>query len=222
MRAPGPELLLLIGTLCLSACGGRALPGDDDSGAPGTGEAWRAPDAGPVLDLAVTGPDLAFGPDPWGRCSPGQRMWCDGLVYDGWGLVDCDSQTGRWKTKVVNGKTVIDCREDLAAGRRPSTLCACYHFFTNFGCCERPSCILEPGESGQICPPSPGGLCDYCNPLSPECKPGAACVTSNSHESFCAGDCAATPCPAGYDCMMVKLKAGTTRQCVPSDLSCYY
>jgi len=232
MRAPGPELLLLIGATLLTGCDGRALPGTEDADAPGTGDAWRTPDAwripdaGQSLDLApiVPGPDLAFHPDPWAKCAPGQRMWCDGPVYDGWGLVECDPATGHWKTTVVNGKTTIDCREDLAAGTRPNTLCACYHLFTNFSCCERPDCILEPGESGQICPPSPGKLCDYCNPLQPECvETDAKCVTTNSHESFCARLCsAAAPCPSGYVCMTIKLKQGSTQQCVPSDFSCYY
>lgn len=150
-------------------------------------------------------------------------MWCDGLVYSGWGQVECDPATGMWKAKVVNGKTYIDCRESLAGGKVPATPCACYHFFFNPACCETPGCVVPAGSSGQICPPSPGELCDYCNPLNPGCKPDAKCIVTNSHESFCGQSCESAPCPAGFNCMSIKLKTGdTTQQCVPADLSCFH
>jgi hypothetical protein len=230
MRAARPELLLLIWGFLLPACGGRALPGVLDGGASPMGEVWLPPDAGAPDDTAsrpapdlYSFPDLSWGPDPFAQCTAGQRMWCDSLVYDGWGWVECDPATGRWKTQVANGKTVLDCHAS-PGGERPNTVCACYHFFTNFSCCERPDCILEPGQSGQVCPPSPGQLCNYCNPLQPECvETDAKCVTTNAHESFCARLCsAAAPCPTGYACMTVKLKQGSTQQCVPSDFSCLY
>ena len=108
-------------------------------------------------------------------------------------------------------------------GKVPDTVCACYHYFPNLSCCERVDCVVPPGTSGQICPASQGQLCDHCSPLKPECvEPGARCIVTNAHETFCGRDCANQPCPAGYTCMTIKLKAGTTQQCVPSDMSCYY
>jgi hypothetical protein len=107
--------------------------------------------------------------------------------------------------------------------RRPDTLCACYYFFTNFSCCEQPDCVLPPGTKGQICPPSKGGLCDYCNPqVKDDCKEaGAKCIVTNSHEMFCGRECSSSaPCPAGYSCLTVKQQTGTTQQCVPSSHSC--
>jgi len=163
-------------------------------------------------------------PAPGSTCEPGDRMWCDGLVYSGWGQVACDPATGTWETTTrKNGKVLLDCREDLAGGKVPDTVCACYHYFLNTSCCERVDCVVPQGTSGQVCPPSLGKLCDPCNPLNPECvEPGAKCVVTNAHETFCVRDCADQPCPAGYDCMTVKLKVGTTKQCVPVDMSCYY
>ncbi len=170
----------------------------------------------------VDGPPQPPPPYP-GLCKVGQRMWCDGLVYGGLGQVQCDPATGKWKSKMVNGKKWIDCSESLAGGKRPNTVCACYHFFFNPACCEQIDCVVPPGTSGQICPPSPGKLCDYCNPLKPECsEPGAKCINTNTHETFCGRDCATQKCPSRYTCMTIKLQIGTTKQCVPNDLSCYY
>lgn len=162
-------------------------------------------------------------PKPGQKCKVGDRMWCDGLVYCGWGQVMCDPKTNTWKTTTINGKTMLDCKESLAGGKVPNTVCACYHYFYNPACCERTDCIVPPGTSGQVCPKSKGKLCDYCNPQKPECvEPGAKCIVTNAHETFCGRSCASKPCPAGYTCMTVKLKIGKTKQCVPSDYSCYY
>jgi hypothetical protein len=163
-------------------------------------------------------------PKPGDACIVGAKMWCDGLQYCGWGQVMCDPATGKWKTKNVGGKEILDCQE-LSTGERPNTVCACYHFFFNPGCCERPDCIIPAGSNGQICPPSKGGLCDYCNPLTQgDCKAtGAKCIVTNNHETFCGQLCSASaPCPSGYNCMVVKLQVGNTNQCVPTDFSCYY
>ncbi|MFZ5785281.1 MAG: hypothetical protein ACOY3Y_02460 [Acidobacteriota bacterium] len=164
-------------------------------------------------------------PKPGDKCIVGEKMWCDGLQYCGWGQVMCDPKTGKWTTKLdANGKEILDCNE-LATGERPNTVCACFHFFFNPSCCERPDCIVPPGTNGQICPQSKGGLCDYCNPQKSECKePQAKCIVTNAHETFCGKLCGPTaPCPAGYQCMVVKLNGGqTTNQCVPADYSCYY
>ena len=161
-------------------------------------------------------------PTPGSKCAPGTKMWCDGLQYCGWGQVPCLA-SGKWKTKMVAGKEVLDCQE-LSNGARPNTVCACYHFFFNANCCERPDCIVPTGSKGQICPKSGGKLCDYCNPQKPECvENGAKCIVTNSHETFCGRLCSTTQgCPAGYKCTMVKLKVGTTYQCIPADYSCYY
>jgi len=157
-------------------------------------------------------------------CKPGERMWCDGLVYDGWGQVECDPATGLWRAKTVNGKQMIDCSESLAGGKVPDTLCACYSFFFNPSCCERIDCVVPPeGAGGQVCAKSAGELCDYCNPMSPECvEPGAKCIVTNASETFCGRECATLPCPPGHTCTTVKLKIGTTKQCIPHDFSCYY
>jgi hypothetical protein len=159
-------------------------------------------------------------------CSTGEKMWCDGLQYCGWGQVSCDTTTGTWKTTTVNGKKVLDCVE-LSSGIRPNTTCACYHYFFNPACCERPDCIVPSGSSGQVCKASAGQLCDYCNPLnSGECKgSNAVCIVTNSHETFCGQYCdptSASACPSGYKCMTVKQKVGSTNQCIPSDYSCFY
>ena len=161
-------------------------------------------------------------PTPGSKCIPGTRMWCDGLQYCGWGQVKC-MPNGKWETKVINGKTVLNCQE-LASGIRPNTVCACYHFFYNPNCCERPDCIVPSGSKGQICPKSAGALCDYCNPLKPTCKGiGAKCIVTNAHETFCGKLCVTDlGCPAGYKCMTVKLQVGSTKQCIPADYSCYY
>lgn len=162
---------------------------------------------------------------PDGHCLPGDRMWCDGPVYDGWGQVECDPKTGMWKTTIINGKSMIDCQEALADGHRPNTVCACYSFFTHFSCCERLDCVVPAGTQGQICPPSSGELCAHCNPLASECvEPGARCITTNAMESFCGRDCSSNPCPSGYTCMDIDTKGSedSTRQCVPEGLSCYF
>jgi hypothetical protein len=158
------------------------------------------------------------------ECIVGEKMWCDGLLYCGWGQVECDPATGKWKKTIKNGKEVLDCTE-LKNQERPNTVCACYHFYFNPMCCERPDCIIPSGSKPQICAPSKGGLCDYCNPQKPECKqPDSRCVITNDHETFCGQGCGAgKPCPAGYQCMAYKLSNGLpTNQCVPSDFSCYF
>ena len=155
-------------------------------------------------------------------CKEGHRMWCDGLQYGGWGHARC-TPAGKWETRMQNGKAVLDCKEQ-SGGQRPDTRCACYHFYLNPDCCERPDCIVPAGGAGRVCPKSAGALCDHCNPVNPECAGDQArCIVTNAHETFCGSLCSdAKPCPAGYSCMEVKLKVGKTKQCVPADFSCYY
>lgn len=156
------------------------------------------------------------------KCKKGHRMWCDGLQYSGWGQVRC-LDSGSWATKMVNGKSILDCQE-MSSDTRPDTRCACYHFFLNTDCCERPDCIVPAAGAGRICPKSAGALCDHCNPMNPECvESQAKCIVTNAHETFCGRLCSdAKPCPTGYQCMSVKLKVGSTKQCIPADYSCYY
>jgi len=156
-------------------------------------------------------------------CLPGEKRWCDSLSYGGWGQVECDPATGKWAIRSdANGNASLDChaRED---GRRANTHCACYFSYFAPECCERPDCVVPEGSSGQICPASKGQLCDYCNPQDAECQePGARCVTTSHHESFCGRDCTdGAPCPPGYICQELNLLAGNAFQCVPTDFSCY-
>lgn len=155
-------------------------------------------------------------------CLPGTLRWCDGLQYCGWGQVTCGAD-GTWPTKELNGELMLDCVE-LSSGRRPNTVCGCYHFYYNPDCCERPDCMVPQGTSGQLCGKSGGGLCSYCNPQNPECiEAEARCVVTDQHETFCGRGCStATPCPTGYICQQLKLLTGFDHQCVPEDFSCYY
>ncbi|MCK5798864.1 MAG: hypothetical protein KAI47_16845 [Deltaproteobacteria bacterium] len=159
-------------------------------------------------------------PKPGETCAPGTKMWCDGLQYCGWGQVEC-LPDGSWPTKVFNGKSIIDCKE-VATGERPNTVCACYHFYYNPACCERPDCLVPKGSQGQICPKSAGKLCDYCNPQKSECnETGAYCIVTNTMETFCGKGCTINgDCPTGYTCVLIPKKAN--KQCIPSDFSCYY
>ena len=168
-------------------------------------------------------PDSVQPPPPFGgKCKPGTRMWCDEYNYSSWGQANC-LPSGKWETTMINGKQVLKC-QGSAQGRRPNTACACYHYFFNSNCCERPDCIVPTGSKGQICPKSAGKLCDHCDPSKPECSDsGSQCVVTNAHETYCGTLCAsATDCPPQYKCLTVKLKQGTTKQCIPSDYSCYY
>ncbi len=158
-------------------------------------------------------------------CLVGQRMWCSDSQYSGWGRAECDPTTGRWRTVIRSSGEEIDCH-GFADGLRPDTLCACYHFYYNPACCERPDCVIPEGATGQICPQSPGRLCDYCNPQNPECTgEGARCVVTDSHETFCSQACDLDDpgsCPEGFACMEISLQSGIIQQCVPEDRSCYY
>lgn len=166
-------------------------------------------------------------PTPWvapdERCTPGQKRWCDDILYSGWGQATC-LPSGRWPTKTVNGKQLLDC-QGSADGRRPDTLCACYSFFVNPRCCERVDCLVatrdDGSESSQVCPKSEGKACDYCNPQKPECQAAdAQCLVTNANETFCAEPCGpGESCPQGYACTAIKNKPRS--YCVPSDFSCY-
>ncbi|MCC6751942.1 MAG: hypothetical protein IT371_30085, partial [Deltaproteobacteria bacterium] len=80
---------------------------------------------------------------PGTECIPGQKMWCDGEQYCGWGMVECLAD-GKWKSKLVNGRRVIDCQE-RSDGKRPNTPCACYNVYFEPKCCEQANCILPAG-----------------------------------------------------------------------------
>lgn len=140
-------------------------------------------------------------PNPGSECLPNQKRWCDGIETCGFGIVECDSATGKWKRTTKNGKTILDCHE-APDGRRPNTECACHFTWWNEDCCETPDCILPEGTNGQICPASPGEQCDYCNPENSECTSGKKCYLSQqTGENFCAIDCSTTKqCPTGTKC----------------------
>jgi hypothetical protein len=168
-------------------------------------------DAGPAPDSGNTGPPppLPPGVKSGSKCVPGTTIWCDGSTYCGWGQMTCPPN-GTWPSLAA-------CKE-LPDGRRPNTPCACYHFYYNPMCCETPDCVVPAGSNGQICPESAGKLCDYCNPLKPECESGAKCIITTSNESFCGQPCSASnPCPSGYTCK----GSNKGSQCYPSDGSCY-
>jgi hypothetical protein len=156
-------------------------------------------------------------------CLPGEKKWCAGtLQYDGWSIVECNPVKMKWNMIFTGSGYAYDCHE-LSEDRRPNTMCACYHFYANSSCCETPDCVIPAGTDGQICPPSPGNICDYCNPQKSECKePGAKCLVTNTHETFCGRDCSTQVCPTGYVCQTITLQTGTAHQCVPDDFSCYY
>jgi hypothetical protein len=159
---------------------------------------------------------------PGGLCIPGQRQWCDGPVYDGPAQQLCYAASGQ-----DPGPGEFGPCQELAAPFQPNTLCACYHFFFDHTCCERLDCVVPrfvDGKPGQVCPPSPGQLCDYCNPTTPECtEAGARCLVTNAHETFCGQRCSPSePCPSNFMCVEVKVSGGvTSQQCVSQDLSCY-
>lgn len=147
-------------------------------------------------------------------------------MYSGWGITTCTAE-GRWPTRTMNGKQIYDCQE-LSDGRRPDTLCACYHFYVNFSCCERADCIVAVRHDGtrsdQLCTKSEGKLCDRCNPHKHDCAaPGSSCLVAHTGEAFCGTDCSGgKPCPEGYECRSIKKSGSQIVQCVPMDLSCYY
>jgi hypothetical protein len=146
---------------------------------------------------------------PSPACLAGQRRWCDGAAYDGWGQQTC-LPNGTWGP----------CYEKPAS--RPRTLCACFDFYLNPDCYELPSGIVPPGTDGQTCPASSGVLCDYCTSAG-ECQAGARCIYTNSGESFCGRDCTDAACPDQYDCRAVTDQGGQTyQQCVPASLTCYW
>ena len=168
-------------------------------------------------------------PGVGGKCVPNSRRWCGCDTYCGWGQVRC-LPSGKWETEVYQGKERIKCTA-LGDKRRPATQCGCYHTFFNPQCCERQDCVVPAGKNGQLCKPGPGKLCDPCDPVSPKCSgAGALCLaihkkvgTATTFETVCGAPCSATGgCPAGYTCVSVKQKAGTSHQCVPADNSCYF
>ena len=178
---------------------------------------------GGTLCVPVSQEPLPPEPTVLGPCRSGERLWCEGVQYSGWGQVSCDPSTGRWRARVMDsGQTVLDCQE---TGTRAFTACACYHFFFNPDCCERPDCVVPPGSNGQTCPASTGGLCDYCSPQDSGCsETGAVCVITDAHETFCGSLCGPdAPCPTGFSCLHIKVAGNqTTDQCVPDDRSCFY
>jgi hypothetical protein len=200
------------------------IPNEDTPPGGGIWACQKSTDVGGTKceEVPQTPEPPGFTPKPGEVCVPGTKRWCDGYVYCGWGQMTC-LPDGTWPTKWQNGKKIYDCKE-LSNGGRPNTLCACYHFYYNGDCCERPDCIVPQGSKPQICGKSPGKLCDYCNPQTPECNEGGAkCVVTNKGEAFCGRGCSLlTPCPAGYTCKKLSTKSGSFHQCVPADNSCYY
>ncbi len=148
----------------------------------------KSPDPAPAPSPAATPPPS---PKPGQECVPGQKQWCDGALYCGWGQRSCLS-SGMWSAQCV----------ELSDGSRPSTPCACYFFMFNAQCCETPDCVVPSGTSGQICEYPSGELCAPCRPEQPACsEPGGECVVLDSSEAFCSKGCSsAVACPPGYHC----------------------
>jgi hypothetical protein len=159
------------------------------------------------------------------ECFPGQLRWCAGLSYGPIGVVKC-LPDGKWETiNTGGGMPALACYE-YSDARVPATHCACYHYYFNPICCERPDCVVPDGEKDKpyFCKSSAGQLCDPCWPSKPSCvEPGAKCLVTNQHETFCGRPCASEPCPAGYLCLEVKSSGGSsTMQCAPDGYSCYF
>ena len=220
-------LVCLSGVCVLPPADGAVATADSRPSSPDGGAADHGTtrDRGTLPRDSAPRADAFVPPKTTDPCTPGVKMWCEGLAFSGWGQVTCGTD-GKWATKLVNGKTAFDCRE-TSDGRRPTGRCACYHFYFNAMCCEQPSCFVPAGSSGQLCPASPGKLCDYCNPTKPECsETGGRCIVTNSYETFCGRACSkanpqTNPCPTGYTCMTVKVTGTSVDQCIPDDLSCY-
>ncbi len=145
------------------------------------------------------------------ECIPGQKKWCDGEQYCGWGQVTCRPD-GTWEEICM----------ELSDGSRPNTTCGCYNFYFEEECCETPDCILPAGTDGQICGKSGGQLCDYCNPENPECaEAGAECIIAFG-SAFCGRACsAAAPCPSGFHCIPYISGSNFGSQCMPFVNTCY-
>ena len=60
---------------------------------------------------------------------------------------------------------------------------------------------------------------DFTRDRTCKCDLDTGFYQGNLDSELCSGP---KPCPAGYQCMTVKLKTGSTKQCVPADMSCYY
>jgi hypothetical protein len=156
---------------------------------------------------------------PGNECVYGQRKWCDGATYCGWGILECRPD-GTWPT---------DPNDCIEQGKRPNTVCACGFAFFNPDCCERPDCLVPPGTNGQVCPASPGKQCDYCNgpPNNLTCAAGFTCVffhdlSRSTYETYCGKDCSASrTCPSGFECIEFPGAPGHFA-CMPPDRSCYY
>ncbi len=164
-----------------------------------------SPPSPPATSPPAAPPSTAPSPAPGQECVPGQRRWCDGELYCGWGQQECTPE-GAWPESCV----------ELADGRRPNTACACYHYTFEESCCETADCIVPPGTSGTLCTGGGGKLCDPCNPAQPSCKePGGVCLVV-AGQSFCTRGCSAQqPCPSGFLCA----QAGGGH-CVPQTLTC--
>jgi hypothetical protein len=169
--------------------------------------------------LPTPTPDAGIAPSAQplkGECVPGSKKWCDGLQYCGWGQVSCGAN-GYWE-RTYRGK--LNCFEP-SDQRRPATKCACYSTYYNQACCEDPtSCLIPAGQNGQICPPSPGRLCDYCNERASECVEGQ-CIVSKNNETFCGRNCRFdAECGVGYTCKRVKVHHQSLMQCYPNGGRC--
>ena len=198
-------------------------PGEDSPPGGGYWACEKNSEFGTRCEQVPTPPEApGLTPKRGETCVPGTLRWCDGLEYCGWGQMTCKPD-GTWPTRNINGRLLYDCTE-LPTGARPNTLCACYHFYYNGECCERPDCVVPDNKAPQVCPQSAGQLCDYCNPQKPECNtPGGQCVATTKGESFCGQGCSADePCPNNFQCVGIRTDGGVTYQCIPMDRSCYY
>jgi hypothetical protein len=177
---------------------------------------------GTVCRVGALPPPSAGTPSGRPDCEPGATYWCGGGLLAGWGTVTCGAD-GSWPTEQRGDRSIIACEHGQLGGRRPRTVCACYHYSFAPQCCERPDCMVPSGSAMQRCPATGGAVCAPCLPVATDtCGPGLVCVFNGQRESFCAARCNGDGCGGGEICSTVASTLGPVEVCLPSSRSCYW